>query len=260
MSEFTGKVIVLTGANGGFGREYTRRFLAEGARLILTDINEEPLRAFAEETLSMHPGGTLLGVIRSDLSTIEGCNDLFRKCREITHEVDILVNNAGILTYGYFHETPVEAWSKVIHVNVMALMHLTSLFLPGMIESGKGQVVIMSSTAGFIPTSFETAYSVSKCAVRGFGMALSDEVNDLGIDVTIIYPLWSGTGILQSPSYGSKRGKKPSSPLVIDPAKIVRASVEGIRKRKLHVYADPVTKALWWIAKIWPIVGRQPVE
>lgn len=260
MSEFTGKVILLTGANGGFGREYTRRFLAEGARLILTDIDEESLRVFAEDILRMHTGGSVLAVIRSDLSSIEGCDDLFRKCREITPHIDILINNAGILTYGYFHETPVEAWSKIIHVNVIALMHLTSLFLPDMIKRGQGQVVIMSSTAGFIPTSFETAYSVSKCAVRGFGMALADEVKPLGIDVTIIYPLWSGTAILQSPSYGSKRGKKPSSILVINPVKIVRNAIEGIRKRRLHVYADPITKLLWWLTKLKPLVGRQPVE
>lgn len=210
MSELTGKIILLTGACGGFGREYTRRFLAEGARLILTDINEEHLKVFVYETTRMHPGGKVLAMIGSDLSSIEGCNELFRKCQEITPHIDILVNNAGILTYGYFHETPVEAWSRLIHVNLIALMHLTSLFLPVMIARGKGQVVLMSSTAGFIPTSFETAYSVSKCAVRGFGMALADEVKSLGIDVTIIYPLWSGTAILQSPSYGSKRAKKLS--------------------------------------------------
>jgi uncharacterized protein len=260
VSRLTGTTILLTGANGGFGREFARQLLALGARLILADMDEGPLGEFAHEAMKAHPGGSVLGVIGADLSSFEGCSGLFRSSRDIAPEIDVLINNAGILTYGYFHETPTDAWARVLRVNLMASMELTSLFLPGMIAKGRGQVVFMSSVAGFIPTSFETAYSVSKFGVRSFAMALAGELKGKGIDVTIVYPFWADTNILKSPSFGSRRAKRPASPFVLRPEKIVGAAVKGIMKRRLHVYPDPFSKACWHLNRLFPIIARQPVE
>ena len=260
MDTLSGKTILLTGANGGFGREFIKLLLAEGSNLILTSRDVVSLKSYAEEACRKYPRGTVLAVIKGDVSSPEGCIDLFTKCKEVSPYLDILINNAGILSYGHFHETPPDEWMKLMQVNLNSPMHLTSLFLPDMIARGKGHVVLVSSAAGFLPTAYETAYSVSKFGLRGFGMALSGEVSRLGIDVTIIYPTWADTGMLNSPIYGSKRTKRPASFLIVDPARVVRNAVKGIKKRKLHVYADPFTKAFWWITKITPLVGRQPSE
>jgi len=172
----------------------------------------------------------------------------------------VLVNNAGVLTYGYFHETPAEAWIRVLQVNLMASMQLSALFLPAMIARGRGQLVFMSSVAGFIPTSFETVYSVSKFGVRGFAMALAGEVRVMGVDVTIVYPFWADTNILKSPSFGSRRAKRPPQLVVLRPEKIVDAALSGIVKRRLHVYPDTFSRVSWHLNRLYPIVGRQPVE
>lgn len=262
MSELKGKNILLTGAAGGFGQRFTRQLLDEGAHLILTDLDESVLHKMASEMKGRPNGssGSILAVIPSDLSTPDGCKELYTRCKDICPHIDILINNAGILTYGFFHETPVDKWYKVMEINLFAPMHLSALFLPDMIARKNGHLVFMCSVSGFLATSFETTYTVSKFGLRGFSMALAGEVAEHGISTTTIYPFWAETNILKSSSYGSKKGKKPNPLLIIKPEKIVRTAIDGIKKKKRHVYADPYTRLFWWAIKFWPIVGKQPVE
>ncbi len=260
MGKLTGKTILITGANGGFGREFTEQLLKEGAGLILTSRNETALRTFAEEAKRKYATGDVIAVIGADISTTDGCRELYAKTKAMVPEIDILINNAGLLTYGYFHETPVDAWRKVLQLNLFSTMELTALFLPDMIVRKQGQIVFLSSTAGFIPSSYQTAYSVSKFGVRGFAMALADEVTPFGVDITVIYPFWSDTDMLKSPAFGTKRPKKLSPRMVVSPEKIVRTSIRGIKRQKRHVYPDMFAKIFWWINKVYPMIGRQPME
>ena len=251
------KKIVLTGAAGGFGKEFIRQLLDKGADLILSDMDAQTLET--RKTPSGSPG-SILHVVEADLSSPEGCEKLYSDVKERAGDIDILINNAGMLTYGYFHDAPVESFYKLMQVNTLAPMHLSSLFAKDMLNRKSGHIVFLSSVAGFIPTSFETSYSVSKFAIRGFGMALYGEVAKMGISVTNIYPFWANTNILNSPSYGKKRAKRVPSLLIDSPEKVVTAAVKGIEKQKLHVYPGFFAKATWWINKVWPLIGSQPVQ
>lgn len=258
MSYLSNKKILLTGAAGGFGTVFIRQLLQKGAHLILSDINKEVLK---DKTASLSDApGKVTACISADLSSPEGCEKLYSDVQEQAGRIDIVINNAGMLTYGYFHDAPVESFYKLMQVNTIAPMHISSLFAKDMIKQQKGHIVFLSSVAGFVPTSFETSYSVSKFAVRGFGMALSGELSKMGISVTNIYPFWADTNILNSPSYGTKRAKRVPSLLIDSPEKIVSAAIKGIEKQKLHVYPGFFAKATWWVNKIWPIIGKQPVQ
>lgn len=257
MTDLKDKTILLTGAAGGFGLEFTRQFLAKGARLILSDLDRE---ALASKTAALSGPGRILHTMGADLSGEEGCDRLYADVREAVGDIDILINNAGILTYGNFHEAPVKSFYTLMQVNTLAPMHLTSLFLKDMLNRGSGHIVFLSSVAGFVPTAFETSYSVSKFAIRGFGMALSGELANSGISVTNIYPFWADTNILNSPSYGSKRARRVPSLFIDSPDKIVAAAIKGIERGKRHVYPGFFAKATWWANKFWPIIGKQPVQ
>ena len=257
MTYLQNKKILLTGANGGFGAEFTRQLLHKGAHLILSDIDAESLKS--KKTL-FEPAGEIIDIIGADLSKSEGCEKLYSEVTEKAGKMDIVIHNAGMLTYGYFHDTPVDSLYKLMQVNTLAPMHITSLFLPDMLKRGDGHIVFLSSVAGFVPTSFETSYSVSKFALRGYGMALYGELSTMGISVTNIYPFWADTNILNSPSYGEKRAKRVPSFLIDSPEKIVNAAIRGIEKQKLHVYPSLFAKATWWASRIWPLIGRQPVQ
>jgi short-subunit dehydrogenase len=257
MTYLKNKKILLTGAAGGFGAEFTRQLLQKGAPLILSDIDEEGLKS--KKALSESPG-KIIDIVGADLSKPEGCEKLYSETKKKAGNMDIIIHNAGMLTYGYFHDAPVESFYKIMQVNTLSPMHITSLFVPDMLQRSTGHIVFLSSVAGFIPTSFETSYSVSKFALRGYGMALYGELSKMGISVTNIYPVWADTNILNSPSYGRKRAKRVPSFLIDSPEKIVKAAIRGIEKQKLHVYPGFFAKATWWANKIWPMIGQQPVQ
>jgi uncharacterized protein len=172
----------------------------------------------------------------------------------------MLINNAGVLNYGYFHEIPSAEWLKVMQVNLLSTMHLTSLFVPDMVAQRRGHIVFLSSIAGFVPTAFETAYSLSKFGIRCFGMALAGELKNGGVDISIVYPTWSNTAMLRAPSYGSMRNAGAVPFMVVAPEKIARKALQGIKQRKLHIYPDRFAKLFWWLNKFTPLIGAQPME
>jgi len=259
MKSLANKKILITGAAGGLGQEYTRQLMELGSHLILTDLNEPALRKIADgvtASLSNAPG-KILGVFESNLATKEGCEAAYRKCAEIDPMLDVLINNAGIITYGDFHEVPMDKWETLMNLNLLAPMHLTYKFLPGMVERKEGHIVFMSSVAGIVATSQGTPYTCSKFALRGFGMALYGELKKKGVDVTNIYPFWVQTPLLNSPSYGNTPIKKLPSIFADNPQKVIKEAICGIRKRKLHVYPGIYSKAVNFAAKFVPIVSSQ---
>jgi len=174
--------------------------------------------------------------------------------------MDIIINNAGILTYGYFHEHPETALIKMIEVNVTAPILISRLFLNDMIANRSGHIVFLSSLASVIPTAFETSYTASKCAIRGLGMALSREVSPLGISITNIYPTFADTDMLKVKSFGSMKVKKLSSFLIDKPESVVFHSIQGIAKKKLHVYPGFQAKFFSKLVKLKTVVNSLPME
>ena len=256
MSYLKNKHILLTGAAGGFGTVFVRHLLEKGAALVVSDLDEN-LEAIESRTPARMPG--IIGFIGADLATSEGCRHLHEKCRETVGAIDMVIHNAGILVYGCYQDVPIERVYRLMQVNTLSPMHLSALFLPEMIARKSGHLVFVSSVAGFVPTAFETAYSASKCALRGFGMALSGELTGSGVSVTNIYPFWADTKILNSDSYGKMQAKRVRSFLVDSPEKVVCQAIRGIEKRKRHVYPGFFAKAAWQLTRLRPIVGRQPV-
>ncbi len=258
MNSFNGKVILLTGAAGGLGREFARQLLPAGARLILTDIDNNILQEAATQISDelYEAPGVILGTFGGDLSSMDGCKAVYENCTKFS-EVDILINNAGIINYGYFHEIPEENYELLMNVNLLAPMRLTHLFLPQMVKRNSGQIVFMCSVAGYIPTSLGTPYSTSKFGIRGFGMGLSGELREFGISTTIIYPSWVNTQLLKSPEYGEAAVGKLPGILAEKPEKVVKQAVKSILKRKRHVYPSLFSRIVWYGTKFWPIISKQ---
>src|SRR5688572_4739926 len=126
MTELKSAVVVITGANGGFGHQFIRQLLAEGSRLILTDLDQTALEETAN-TLCREVGqGSVLQCIGSDLSSAAGCDALYQA---VEHVPDILINNARIGMFGRFDETPEAQWETLMEVNLIAAMRLVHRFL-----------------------------------------------------------------------------------------------------------------------------------
>ncbi len=252
MSDLNHKVILLTGATGGLGREMISAFLKEGSHLILSDLSLSSLNSTKQEFESFGTG-KILGTIVSDLSTESGCDALFHQFLEFGFSSpDILVNNAGIAIFGPFAEIPSSKWEAILNINLLAPMRLTHKFLPSMIQRASGHIVNVSSVAGLIAVPHLNTYSVSKFGIKAFGESLHGELKDKGIQVTNFYPFFTRTPILQSEQIGLKGKMKVPDFLLSEPKDVVFELIQGIQKNQLHVHPGGISKVLDFVSRFLP--------
>src|SRR5205085_8023164 len=133
----------------GIGEEMARLFAADGHDLVLVARGEEKLKRLAEELGAKHGVGAR--VVVSDLSRPDAPREIFDELEREGVRVDALVNNAGIGSWGLFAETDLRRELELLQINVVALTHLTKLFLPGMLARRRGYVCNVASTAAFQP-------------------------------------------------------------------------------------------------------------
>lgn len=195
MSEPGGKLTALvTGASGGIGEELARLFAAGGHDLVLVARGEERLRRLAGELETKH--NVAAHVLASDLSRPEAPREIFDALAGEGVGVDALVNNAGFGSYGLFAETDLGRELELLQVNVVALTHLTKLFLPGMIARRRGYVCNVASTAAFQPGPLMAVYYASKAYVLSLSEALANECGGTGVRVSALCPGPTETGFV----------------------------------------------------------------
>ncbi|NLP11609.1 SDR family NAD(P)-dependent oxidoreductase, partial [bacterium] len=142
-----GKTVLITGASFGIGLEMARLFARDQCPLILVARTADRLTQVAEELKGLGAPSSLPLV--QDLSRPEAAENIFRTLTEQNLQVDVLVNNAGFGDYGPYAEAHWPAVESMVQVNITSLLHLTRLFLPGMIERKEGRIINLASTAAF---------------------------------------------------------------------------------------------------------------
>ncbi len=259
MKQLADQIVLITGAGGGFGRELTAQFVRAGSHVILTDLHAAALPRSVEAI--PHACGSVLGTVAADLSTPEGCAALVAAAHTITPHIDILVNNAGLGLSGVIGAVPPGQWERLLQVNLLAPMRLTAAVLPAMIARRSGHIVNMASVAGLVGPPGLSAYSASKFGLRGFSQSLHADVRQHNVDVTVVYPFYARTPILQSPQYGTPPGSLPDW-LLYEPEFIVASVLDGVRRRKLHVYPGAIPRWIDLVNRVapWllPLVVRAP--
>ncbi|BAY21616.1 putative dehydrogenase [Calothrix sp. NIES-2100] len=257
MTQLNKAVVLITGASGGFGQELTRQLLMAGSRLILTDLDEAVLRQRVAAIQNVVSTGEVLAYLAVDLATREGCEILYSQVKKLDIPIDILINNAGIAYFGRMDEVPSEKWELLMQINLLAPMRLSALFVADMIARQKGHIVNISSLAGWSAQAGMAHYACSKFGLRGFSEGLFNEVKDHQVKVTAVYPFFSRTPILQSQSYGTLskliENGFPES-LATDPAKVMRATIQGIVNNQLHVFPDPTAKSVHLLKRYSPLL------
>jgi short-subunit dehydrogenase len=149
MSGANSGTVLITGASSGIGWELAKCFAADGSRLILTARNTEALQTLADELHRNH--NVEVTVLTADLSLPESPERIFKELQGRGIAVDVLVNNAGFGAWGRFAGLPLQRQLEMLQVNVTALVELTGLFLPGMVQRRRGGILNVASVAGFVP-------------------------------------------------------------------------------------------------------------
>lgn len=256
MKDLQGKVVLITGAGGGFGQQMIRQFLQAGCRVVLTDINAESLSAIANEIAHDIDSGQVLDCIEADLSSADGCEALFQKVRGNDVCPDILVNNAGIAMAGRMDLVPAARWEALMQIDLMAPMRLCTLFMPGMIARGSGHIVNISSIAGWLGAPGLAAYNSAKFGLRGFGEGLQEDLREFNVQVSTVYPWFSRTPILQSERYGLRDDSEVPANWVTEPEDVVAAIIQGVRKDKHHIFPDKMANRVQRLKRYAPFLLR----
>lgn len=180
--EWAGSVAVITGASRGIGAATARAAAAKGATLGLIARSADGL----EQVLAACGGRGI--AIAADVADRAAVTEAIDAIQGAHGRVDILVNNAGVGAYGPFADADLDAIERMLRVNYLGTVYATRAVLPGMLERGRGHLVMVNSIAGRVGAPLEAGYSASKFAMTGFGDAVSIEVARAGVGVSTIHP------------------------------------------------------------------------
>lgn len=182
MTDWSGKTALITGASSGIGAALARFLAEKGLRVLLSARREDRLLELARE-IGGQSGRVL--AFTADVSKPAERLKLFESVAK-SHKVDILINNAGFGWYGYFSRMPWETARQLIAVNMEAVAHLTSLFLPGMQARKRGHIINIGSIAGGFPNQGVAMYSASKAFLDAFTTALHCELRGSGVHASVM--------------------------------------------------------------------------
>ena len=177
---------LVTGASSGIGLELANCLARGGYDLVLVARNREKLKQVANTLSNRYD--VRVSILVKDLSRPLAPQKIFEELQRAEVQIDVLVNNAGLGIYGLFAEDDVDQMLSVMQVNVNALTHLARLFLPSMLERGRGRVLNVASTAAFQPGPLMAVYFASKAFVLSLSEALSNETEGSGVSITCLCP------------------------------------------------------------------------
>jgi NAD(P)-dependent dehydrogenase (short-subunit alcohol dehydrogenase family) len=188
---FAGKSVVVTGAAGGMGLAFARRFGRAGARVTMLDVNAPAVEAAAGRLAAAGIAVLPLPCDIADPGSVAAAMD---RVRERFGGVDVLINNAGISARAAFEQTRLSVFHRVMNVNFFGALYATKAAL-GSLKRRKGLIIAISSLAGFSPLLGRTAYAASKHALHGLFDSLRSELRGTGVGVLVVCPGFTATDI-----------------------------------------------------------------
>lgn len=181
--ELSGQVIIITGAGRGIGRAVVGELAAAGARLVLVARTRADLVRAAEEI-----GEDRATVVAGDVTDEATAAAAVARAQEWGGRLDAVVNNAGMGWRGVTHEMPVDAWRRLMDVNLTGVFLFTRAALRVMVAQRRGHIVNIASGAGRLGMAESAAYSASKFGVIGFTESVGLEVRRSGVKVSVVEP------------------------------------------------------------------------
>ncbi len=221
----TRPVTLITGASAGLGAEFVRQCAGRGEALLLVARRRERMEALAAEL------GGEVHILTADLSAPGAAAQLAGDIEALGLHVRTLINNAGFGLAGRFSDLAPDRQREMIDLNVAALTELSRLFLPGMIERGRGGILNVASTAAFQAGPNMAVYYATKAYVLSLSEALHQELKGTGIHVTCLCPGPTRTEFFDVAGVKGKMFERMSA----DAAGVVRAGLRGLDRNRAIV-------------------------
>ncbi|MFN5214593.1 MAG: SDR family NAD(P)-dependent oxidoreductase [Bacteroidota bacterium] len=253
------KVIVVTGAGNGIGRETVIQLVQKGARVAAVDLNNH----FLDETKSIiNPNERTLSLHVADISNRRAIDQLVLDVIAFHGQVDAVVNIAGIiqpfikindLTYGTIEH--------ILNVNFYGTVYLTKSFMPLLLERPEAHILNVSSMGGFLPVPGQAVYGASKAAVKLFTEALSAELEQTRVGVTIVFPGAIETNITANSGVSididpAVRAKAKS----MHPSKAAGLIIEAIEKNIFRVVIGSDASFMDKLSRLAPVYAKNLIS
>ncbi len=243
--EWAGKWALVTGASAGIGLELAKQLAAGGANLVLTARRIDRLQTLAAELAAQH--GVKVEVFAADLTRPEAPEQIHTFTTQKSIEVELLVNNAGFGAFGNAHDIPIETMLEMIQVNCSAVVHLTRIYLPGMVTRRHGDVLIVASVAAFQAVPYNSVYAATKAFDLLFSEGIAEEVRGSGVRVCALCPGSTSTefqGVARQPDRAFRSAETAE--------KVARVGLEGLAAGKTMVISGFKNKLMTESQRIAP--------
>jgi|SRR5579863_6148983 len=199
------KTVIVTGGGGGIGGAACRRFVEEGAKVAVFDIDH----AAAERTAAaIAQSGGKGAAFTCDITNHARCLSAVRDAEAVLGPVDVLVNNAGWDVFKLFADTAPADWEKIIAINLTGALNMHHAVLPGMIARKAGRIVNVSSDAARVGSSGEAVYAACKAGLIGFSKTIAREHARHGIAVNVVCPGVVKTNLYANYKEGARNPEK----------------------------------------------------
>jgi 2-hydroxycyclohexanecarboxyl-CoA dehydrogenase len=192
-------VALVTGAGRGIGKAIATRLAAEGARVVIADVDGMTANATAGEI------GRGAVAVKMDVTDPASVRDGIAEAVRVAGPIDVLVNNAGWDKVEPFVKSQEETWDRVIAINLKGPIRCARAVLDGMIERKAGKIISISSDAGRVGSTGEAVYSAAKAGVIGFSKTLARETARYGINVNVVCPGPTNTPLLNEIAGGNDK-------------------------------------------------------
>jgi uncharacterized protein len=242
-----GRHALVTGASSGLGVDFARELARRGAGLTLVARREDRLRALARELADVH--GVDAHVVALDLNQADAPDRLLADTQARRRPVDVLVNNAGFGLYGPFSKLDWERERAMLELDMIVPVHLTKLFLPGMLERRSGWVLNIASIGAYQPSPLYASYSAAKSFLLNFTEALSYELRGSGVRATALSPGIVATEFLRVSGQQATRYQRMT---MMDSPTVARLGIDAMLRGRPSLVPGRLNAASVWTSRLLP--------
>ncbi|RTZ01203.1 SDR family oxidoreductase [Flavobacterium sp. RSP49] len=243
---FKNKVVWITGASSGIGRELAVQLSKQEAILILTSSNENLLKELA---LVLKKHNSVCHILSCDLMNVDAIPELVNQAIALEGKIDVIIQCAGISQRALSDETSIEVNRKLMELNFFAPILLTQAILPHFKKVNSGNITVISSLAGLMGFPLRSGYAASKHALKGYFETMQCELYKTNISISIVYPGRIDTDISKNAllGNGNQYGKTDDiNEVGIDVRICAKKIISGIQSNKKNIIIAKAERLLFW--------------
>ena len=254
--DFKNKVVLITGASSGIGKQTAIEFAKLGSSIILVARRKNKLEQ-VENELKQFNVNTLVCVC--DVSKKDQVDELSKIVLQKFDSVDILVNNAGFAIYGLVSDLSINEIESQMETNYFGMIYCVKNFLPLMLKKKSGHIVNVASVGASFSVPGVSSYCATKFAMLGFSEGLKHELYGTGVGLTVVSPIMVRTPLFEHPSFTNF--SKFSTGVSLSSETVAKTIIKASNSSRLEIVVPSVARAAIWFKQTFPflinpIVGR----